>query len=89
MSLVSPLPVATATIGPIIKGEEGIAMTVKESLLQAVEELPEEYLKDLAEYARRLRLKAAHGEVPTALASQEVLAKDWLRPEEDEAWQDL
>jgi hypothetical protein len=25
----------------------------------------------------------------TALASERVLAKDWLRPEEDEAWQDL
>jgi hypothetical protein len=64
-------------------------MTAKESLLQTVEELPEEYLRDLAEYASRLRLKAAHCDVPTALASQEVLAKDWLRPEEDDAWQDL
>lgn len=24
-----------------------------------------------------------------ALASEEVLARDWLRPEEDEAWADL
>ncbi|MGA2258978.1 MAG: hypothetical protein ABSG53_30275 [Thermoguttaceae bacterium] len=64
-------------------------MTAKESLLQAVEELPPEYLVDLAEYAQRLRLKAAHREVPTALASQEVLAQDWLRPEEDDAWKDL
>jgi hypothetical protein len=64
-------------------------MTTKESLLHAVEDLPEEYLKDLAEYAQRLRLQAAHRDVPTALASEAVLAKDWLRPEEDDAWQDL
>ena len=64
-------------------------MTVKESLLQVVEELPSEYLCDLAEFAKRLRLKAAHREVPTALASEQVLARDWLRPEEDEAWKDL
>jgi hypothetical protein len=64
-------------------------MTVKESLLQVVEELPSEYLVNLAEFANRLRLKAAHREVPTALASEDVLAKDWLRPEEDEAWKDL
>jgi len=64
-------------------------MTAKESLLQAVEELSPEYLDDLAEYARRLRLKAVHQNVPTALASQDVLAQDWLRPEEDEAWKDL
>ena len=64
-------------------------MTAKEALLQTVEELPPEFIVDLAEYAQRLRLKAAHQEVPTALASQDVLAKDWLRPEEDEAWKDL
>ena len=64
-------------------------MTVKESLLEVVEELPADYLVDLADYAQRLRLKAAHREVPTALASQDVLARDWLRPEEDEAWKDL
>jgi hypothetical protein len=26
---------------------------------------------------------------PTALASEQVLAKDWLKPEEDKAWKDL
>ena len=26
---------------------------------------------------------------PTAIASERVLAKDWLRPEEDEAWRSL
>jgi hypothetical protein len=65
------------------------SMTAKESLLQAVEELPPEYVADLANYAQRLRLKLAHREVPTALASQDVLAQDWLRPEEDDAWKDL
>jgi hypothetical protein len=64
-------------------------MTTKEQVLQAVEELPQEDLVDLAEYAQRLRLRAAHREVPTAMASEEVLARDWLRPEEDEAWKDL
>jgi hypothetical protein len=64
-------------------------MSSKETLLQAVEELPEELLAQLAEYAETLRLKAAHCEVPTALASQELLAQDWLRPQEDEAWRDL
>ena len=64
-------------------------MTDVEILLQAVADLPEEYRRELAEYAQRLRLKAAHRDVPTALASESVLSEDWLRPEEDEAWQDL
>lgn len=64
-------------------------MTTKESLLQSVEELPEDCLRELADHASQLRLKTAHQQVPTALASQDVLAADWLRPEEDAAWQDL
>lgn len=65
-------------------------MTAKETLLQAVESLPEEFLQELADYAEKLRGRAARCRtVPTALASQELLARDWLRPEEDEAWRDL
>ena len=64
-------------------------MTVKEAIVQAVEDLPEECLDDLAHYVEALRHRAALGDVPTALASEAVLAKDWLRPEEDEAWRDL
>ena len=64
-------------------------MTAKEAIVQAVEDLPEECLDDLAHYVDALRNKAALHTVPTALASEAVLAKDWLRPEEDEAWRDL
>jgi len=64
-------------------------MTTKEAILKAVEDLPEECLDDLANYAELLRHKTAFLSLPTAMASERVLAKDWLRPEEDEAWQDL
>ena len=69
--------------------EEDGNMTAKEAIVQAVEELPEECLDDLAHYVEALRHRAALRSVPTALASEAVLAKDWLRPEEDEAWRDL
>ena len=64
-------------------------MTAKEAIVKAVEDMPEEYLDDLARYVETLRQKAALHTVPTALASETVLAKDWLRPEEEEAWRDL
>ena len=64
-------------------------MTAKEAILKAVEELPEECLDDLATYVETLRRTAPLHAVPTALASEAVLGKDWLRPEEDEAWRDL
>lgn len=64
-------------------------MTAKETLVKAVEDLPEECLAELAHYVETLRQKRALCTVPTALASETVLAKDWLRPEEDDAWRDL
>lgn len=64
-------------------------MTTKEAILKAVDDLPEECLGELASYAELLRHKTAVQSSPTALASERALAKDWLRPEEDEAWQDL
>lgn len=64
-------------------------MTAKEAFVRAVEDLQEECLGDLAHYVEALRQGAALRVVPTALASEAVLAKDWLRPEEDEAWSDL
>ncbi|MBU4271643.1 MAG: DUF2281 domain-containing protein [Planctomycetes bacterium] len=64
-------------------------MTTKEAILKAVEDLPEKCLDELASYAELLRRKTAVQSSPTALASERTLAKDWLRPEEDEAWRDL
>lgn len=64
-------------------------MTAKQAILKAVEDLPEECFDELASYVDLLRHKAALQAAPTALASERVLAKDWLRPEEDEALQDL
>jgi hypothetical protein len=64
-------------------------MTKKEAVLQEIEELPDEFSADVLDYIRRLRLEAAIRRSDTAVASEAVLAKDWLRDEEDEAWRDL
>jgi hypothetical protein len=64
-------------------------MTTKDAIIHAVDDLPSEYLDELADYLQALKLRAAHQNVPTTLASEKVLAQDWLRPEEDEAWRDL
>jgi hypothetical protein len=64
-------------------------MTAKEAIVQAVEDLPDDCLDDLVRYVEVLRRRAAVRAMPTAMASEAVLAKDWLRPEEEEAWRDL
>ncbi len=42
------------------------------------------------EFEKRIQdAKQQRREQSAALASEQTLAKDWLRPEEDEAWRDL
>jgi len=64
-------------------------MQVKELLLKEIERVPEERLVELLDFTLFLEAKALQEGVGTAIASETSLMKDWLRPEEDEAWQDL
>jgi len=64
-------------------------MQVKELLLKEIERVPEERLVELLDFTLFLGAKALQEGVETAIASETSLMKDWLRPEEDEAWQDL
>ncbi len=64
-------------------------MKMKESILKEVERVPEQYLDEMLDFMRFLETKALKEGIGTAIASETSLKKDWLRPEEDEAWQDL
>jgi len=64
-------------------------MQVKELLLKEIERVPEERLVELLDFTLFLEAKALQEGVETAIVSETSLMKDWLRPEEDEAWQDL
>jgi len=46
-------------------------------------------VRELLDFTLFLEVKALQEGVGTAIASETSLMKDWLRPEEDEAWQDL
>jgi len=78
-------------------------MTRRESLLREIDDFPDSVLDEVADFvhflkARMARVSAsaiiststsASDGLATAVASESSLKKDWLRPEEDEAWQDL
>ena len=64
-------------------------MTIKEKFIQELETLPDALVAELLAHARNLRLKNGKGAREIAIASEPSLARDWLRPEEDEAWKDL
>ncbi len=51
--------------------------------------IPDDYLDEIYAYLNYLKFRAAEDKIQTDLASQSSLAKDWQRPEEDEAWKNL
>jgi hypothetical protein len=54
-----------------------------------IEQLPEPLLGEVLHFVRFLKGQASQERLETALLSETALRKDWLRPEEDEAWRDL
>jgi len=63
-------------------------MNKRELLLNEIQHVPEPFLDELLDFVQFLRVKTIK-QMDTAIASGSSLTKDWLEPEEDEAWQDL
>jgi hypothetical protein len=72
-------------------------MSVSEEIVQLIQRLPQEkqvvvydFVSYLVDREAIEPMLAVHSEAfQTMLASEAVLARDWDRPEEDEAWADL
>lgn len=64
-------------------------MSNKELITNELDHIPEPLLQEVLDFVRSLRAKVAETTMETALASESSLRKDWLRPEEDAAWQNL
>jgi len=56
-------------------------------ILEKLKQLPIIYWKEVIDFIEFLKLKIEKNE--TLFLSEKSLAKDWLLPEEDEAWKDL
>ena len=64
-------------------------MKTKELIQKEIEVFPEPYLEEILDFIQFLMGKASKKRMETAIMSESVLAKDWLSPEEDEAWKSL
>ena len=62
-------------------------MTKKEILLREIEQVPEPLLDEVLDFIHFLKVKVIREQKDTAIASESSLKKDWLKPEEDKAWQ--
>jgi hypothetical protein len=64
-------------------------MNIREKILQETENASDLILIEVLDYLQYLKLKHQQGVMETALLSEAILAKDWLKPEEEAAWQNL
>jgi hypothetical protein len=64
-------------------------MSKKELLIDEIKQVPDSFLDEVLDFVHFLKTNIIKERLDTAIASESSLKKDWLRPEEDEAWQDL
>lgn len=64
-------------------------MSKRGLLLDEIEQVPEPLLDEVLDFIHFLKTKIIKEGLDTAIASELSLKKDWLKPEEDEAWQSL
>ncbi|OGP70630.1 MAG: DUF2281 domain-containing protein [Deltaproteobacteria bacterium RBG_16_50_11] len=64
-------------------------MSKRELILSEIEKIPEPFLDEVLDFVQFLKTKTLKERLSTAIASESSLKKDWLRPEEDEAWKSL
>ena len=64
-------------------------MSKKELLIAEIEQVPEPFLDEVLDFVHFLKLKIVREDMENAVASESSLKKDWLKPEEDQAWQNL
>ncbi|HEX7319700.1 MAG TPA: DUF2281 domain-containing protein [bacterium] len=64
-------------------------MSNKDVLLHEIEQVPDAFIAEIIDFIRFLKAKVLREKNDTAIASESSLNKDWLKPEEDKAWQDL
>ena len=64
-------------------------MLPKETLHKEIDALPDEFAGEIFSFISFLKGKHMKEKMEATLLSESSLRKDWLSPEEDEAWQDL
>ena len=64
-------------------------MSKKDILLKEIDDMPEILFEELIDFIRFLKLKCIKETYNTTIVSEPSLKKDWLKPEEDEAWKNL
>jgi len=66
-----------------------VTMSKKDVIVHEIAQFPEPLLEEILDFVIFIKRKVSRELVETAIASESSLKKDWLKPEEEKAWQDL
>ncbi|OIO74445.1 MAG: DUF2281 domain-containing protein [Elusimicrobia bacterium CG1_02_37_114] len=64
-------------------------MTKKETVIDEIKEMPDQIVEEILDFVQFLKAKSMNEKLKITMASEPSLRKDWLKPEEDKAWQNL
>ncbi len=64
-------------------------MSTREVLMNEIKEVPEPFLTEVLDFVHFIKAKIAREKLDITIMSESSFGKDWLSPEEDEAWQGL
>lgn len=64
-------------------------VTIQDAIRKEIDQAPEPLLREVLDFVHFLKSKLVRERFESTMASEPSLARDWLRPEEDAAWQDL
>ncbi|BAZ12587.1 hypothetical protein NIES4071_44180 [Calothrix sp. NIES-4071] len=64
-------------------------MSTKDILIKEIEQTPDYLLTEILDFVKFVKNKYLQAKIEISIITESSLAKDWLKPEEDEAWKDL
>jgi len=73
----------------IRQSPQELFMEAEEQIIRELRQVPRQHYREILDFIRAKKKNTCGMVAETALASESSLRKDWLRPEEDEAWADL
>jgi len=76
-------------MGSVLLSRGGETMNRKQLIAKEIAQVPEPLLEEVLDFVRFLKSKHVQEKLETSLLSESSLKKDWLSPEEEEAWQHL
>lgn len=64
-------------------------MGTKEMLISEIKNLPEPFVSEVYDFVSSINERIRQEKLDASAVSESSLEKDWLKPEEEEAWQGL